>query len=61
MAELWLLDFNYLQGPVEESKSFSKAPGYYHWIHVIFIYLFVHLFIFSVNKFLLTTVNKKFL
>ena len=43
VAKLWLLDFNYLQGPVEESKSFSKAPGYYHWVLVIFIsiYLFV--------------------
>ena len=49
------------RGPVKESKNFSKAPGCYHWVLVIFIYLFVDLFIFSVNKFLLTTVNKKFL
>ena len=49
------------RGPVKESKNFSKAPGYYHWVLVIFIYLYVDLFIFSVNKFLLTTVNKKFL
>ena len=57
MAKFWLLDFDYLQGPVEESRSFSKARGYYHWVFVIFDYLVVHLFIFSVNKFLLTTVN----
>ena len=43
-----------------ESQSFSKAPGYYHWIVVVFIYLFVCLFIFSVNKLLVTTVNKTF-
>ena len=63
MAKLWLLDLNYLQGPVEVSKSFSKAPGYNHWVLVIFILicLFIHLFNFSVNKFLLTTVNKNFL
>ena len=42
---------------MEESKSFSKAPGYCHWVLVIFIYLFVYLFIFSVSKFILTTVN----
>ena len=48
-------------GPVKESKNFSKAPGYYHWVLVIFIYLFVDLLIFSVNKFLLTTVSKMFL
>ena len=42
-----------LEDPVEESKSFSKAPGYYHWVLVIFIfiYLFLFLFIFSVNNF----------
>ena len=35
---------NYLQGPVEESKIFSKAPGYYYWVLVIFIsiYLFIY-------------------
>ena len=46
---------------MEESKIFSKAPGYYHWVLVISIHLFVHLFIFSVNKFILTGVNKTFL
>ena len=49
------------QGPVEESKSFSKAPGYYHWVLVIFIYSFVYSWIFSVNNFFLTAVNKNFL
>ena len=33
-----------LEGPVEESKSFSKAPGYYHWVLVIFIF-FISFFI----------------
>ena len=46
---------------MEENKSFSKAPGYYHWVFVIFIDLFVYLFIFSLNKFLLTTLNKNLL
>ena len=43
MAKLWLLDFNYLEGRLEESKSFSKTPGYYHWVLAIFssIYLFI--------------------
>ena len=59
MTKLWLSDFNYLQGPVEEPKSFSKAPGYYYWVLVFFF--FVCLFIFSINKFLLTTVNKNLL
>ena len=45
---------------MEESKSFSKAPGYYHSVLVIFIYLFVYLFIFSLNKFFSTTVNRTF-
>ena len=43
---------------MRESKSFSKSPGYYHWVPVIFIFLFVYLSIFSVNKSLLTTVKK---
>ena len=43
---------------MEESKSFSKAPVYCHWVFVIFICLFLCLFIFSVNKFLSTTVIK---
>ena len=59
MAKFWFLDFNDLQGPVEKSNSFSKAPGYYHRVLVVtFFNLFVYLFIFSVNKFLLTTANK---
>ena len=52
---------------MEESKSISRAPGYYHWalviiiiIIVIIIILFVYLSIFIANKFLLTTVNKNF-
>ena len=61
MAKRWLLGSNYLQGLVEESKGFSKAPRYYHWVLGIFVYLFVHLFIFSVNKILLTTGNKNVL
>ena len=51
---------------MEKPKSFSKAPGYYDWVRVIFIYSFLYLYIFSVNKFLkkflvlITTVNKTF-
>ena len=49
----------YLQGPVKESKSFSKAPGYYHWVLVfLFIYLFIYLFVFSITEFLVTTVKE---
>ena len=71
MAKLWLLYFYLLQiqqGPVNEPKGFSKAPGSYHWALVIFIYLFMHLFIylliylfFNLNKFLLTVVSNNFL
>ena len=62
MAKLWLLDFNYCQNndPVEKSKKFSKVPGYSHWVVVICISLFLYLFIFGVNEFLVTTVNKSF-
>ena len=42
-------------------KSFSKSSGYYHWVLIISIYSFVYLFIFSVNEFILTNVNKNFL
>ena len=52
-----VIRLNYLKGPVKESKSFSKAPGYHHWVLVIFNYLFVFLFNFSVDKFLLTIIN----
>ena len=45
---------------MEESESFSKTPGYCHWVLVIFISLFVYLFIFSVNKFLFTIVKTNF-
>ena len=34
---------------VEESRSFSEYPEYYHW--VLFIYLLVYLFIISVKDF----------
>ena len=44
---------------MKEPKDFSKDPGSYHWALVTVIYLFMHLF-FSVNKFLLTTVNNSF-
>ena len=44
----------------EELKSFSKVPGCYRWVLVIFIYLFVYSFMFCVKKFYLTTVNKIF-
>ena len=37
------------QRHVEESKSFSEYPEYYHW--VLFIYLLVYLFIISVKDF----------
>ena len=46
---------------MEESKSISRAPGYYHWalvIIIIIIILFVYLSIFIAIEFLLTTVNK---
>ena len=50
VAKLWLLDFYLLsteQGPVEEPKDFSKAPGSNHWVLVILsIYLFIYLFIY---------------
>ena len=56
---------------MEESESFSRAPGYYHWVLVIFVIiiiiiiiiifvLLVYLSIFIANKFLLTTVNETF-
>ena len=45
---------------MEESKSFSRAPVYYHWVLFIFIYLFVYLLIFRIDKSLLTIVNKIF-
>ena len=49
---------------MEESKSFSRDPGYYHWVLVIFIIiiiiLFVYLYIFIANKFLLKTLNKNY-
>ena len=51
---------------MEESTSFSSAPGYYHWVRVVFviiiiiIILIVYLSIFSANKFHLTTVNKNY-
>ena len=53
MTKLGLSDYNYLQGSVEEPKSFSKAPGYYYWV-LVFFFL-------CINKFLLTTVNKNLL
>ena len=37
------------QRHVEESKSFSEYPEYYHW--VLFTYLLVYLFIISVKDF----------
>ena len=46
---------------MEESKIFFKAPGYYHWVLVIVIDLFVYLFIFNINKFILATVNENIL
>ena len=46
------------QGPVEEPKNFSKAPGSYHWALVIFIIFNLILFL---NEFLLTTGNNNFL
>ena len=49
---------------MEESTSFSSAPGYYHWVRVVFviiiIILIVYLSIFIANKFHLTTVNKNY-
>ena len=66
MAKLWLLDFVKETRPAEESKSISRAPGYYQWVLVviiiifIIIILFIYLSIFIANKFLLTTVNKNF-
>ena len=55
------------QGPVEQSKDFSKAPESYHWILNTLIYVFIYLFIyliiylfFSENVFILTTLNNKF-
>ena len=52
-----------MPAPIYSNKSFSRAPGHYPWVLVIyiFIYLFVYLSIFSVNKFILTIVNKNFL
>ena len=29
------------QGPVEESKSISRAPGYYNWVFVTFIIIII--------------------
>ena len=46
------------QGPVEEPKNFSKAPGSYHLALVIFIIFNLILFF---NEFLLTTGNNNFL
>ena len=69
MAKLWLLDFNYLQGPLEGSILFIYSFIYlfiYLFIHLSIIYLLIHLFIysfiylfthFSVHKFLSKTVT----
>ena len=62
VAKLWLSNLITVEiDPAEDSKSFSKAPGYCHCVRAFFIYFFVYLFSFGVNKFLLTTVNKNFL
>ena len=45
---------------MEESKILSKAPRYYYWVLGVFIYSFVCLFIFSVNKCLLKIANNFF-
>ena len=36
---------------MKESKCFSKVPEYYHWVPVIFIYLFIYSFLVLINKF----------
>ena len=68
MAKLWSLDFNYCQNnraQWENLRAFLKLldtkTGYLLFLYIfLFFVLCVYLSVFSVNKFLLTTVNKTF-
>ena len=68
MAKLWSLDFNYCQNnraQWENLRAFLKLldtkTGYLLFLYIfLFFVLCVYLSIFSVNKFLLTTVNNSF-
>ena len=67
MAKLLLLDFKYCQNNRAQWKNLraflkllDTITGYLLFLFVFFIFLFVYLSIFSVYKFLWTTVNKNF-
>ena len=60
MTKLWLLDFNYCQNNKAQWKNLRAFLKILDIITGYLLLLFIYLFIFSFNKFHITTVNKSF-